>query len=149
LSELFNPRLVTGGAAVIGKSMIIKGSIHSKQDIFLDGELEGDLDVENYRVTIGPHGKAVANTRAREVDIHGAVVGNIESNRISIRTSGRLEGDIRTAGIVIENGAFFKGRVDIIDSRGPVVVPNAAPAPVVPGAAPNVVPINGQVANGK
>jgi cytoskeletal protein CcmA (bactofilin family) len=107
-----------GDLVVIGKGMIIKGSIHSRQDVFLDGELEGVLDVENYRLTIGPHGKAVANTRAREVDIQGVLTGNVEStDKISIRTSGRLVGDIRTAGIVIESGAYFKGRVDIINSR--------------------------------
>ncbi len=105
------------GTAVIGKGMIIKGSIHSAQDMYLDGEIEGDLDVENCTLTIGPNGKISANAKAREVDIQGTLTGNVESTRISIRTSGRLVGDIRTAGIVIENGAYFKGRVDIVDQR--------------------------------
>jgi cytoskeletal protein CcmA (bactofilin family) len=119
LSDLFKQHTGANGVAVIGKGMIIKGSIHSRQDVFLDGELEGVLDVEDCRLTIGPNGKAIANTRAREVDIHGSVKGNVEStHKISIRTSGRLEGDIRTAGIVIESGAYFKGRVDIITSNG-------------------------------
>ena len=100
---------------VIGQGMIIKGSLHSENDVFLDGELEGDLDVENCRLMIGPHGKVFANVRAREVDIHGIMTGNVESTeRTSVRTSGQLRGDVRTGGIVIENGAMFKGKVEIV-----------------------------------
>ena len=95
--------------------MIIKGSIHSEEDVFLNGEVEGDLDVENCRLTIGPEGKVVANARAREVDISGNMTGNVESTeRTSIRASGQLVGDVRTGGIVIETGARFKGRVEIV-----------------------------------
>ncbi|HWF09192.1 MAG TPA: polymer-forming cytoskeletal protein [Bryobacteraceae bacterium] len=103
-----------GNVAVIGKGMIVKGNIYSTQDMYLDGEVDGELDVENCTLIIGPNGKISANAKAREVDIQGTMTGNVESTRISIRTSGRLVGDIRTAGIVIENGAYFKGRVDII-----------------------------------
>jgi cytoskeletal protein CcmA (bactofilin family) len=100
---------------IIGQGMIIKGSLHSENDVFLDGEIEGDLDVENCRLMIGPHGKVVANVRAREVDIHGIVTGNVESTeKTSIRTSGQLMGDVRTGGIVIESGAMFKGKVEIV-----------------------------------
>src|SRR5437879_122523 len=95
--------------------MIIKGSIYSKQDMFLDGEIEGNLYVEDYRLTIGPHGKVVANARAREVEIQGRITGNVEaSENTAIRASGRMVGDIRTAGIVIESGALLKGRVEIV-----------------------------------
>ena len=100
---------------VIGKGMIIKGSIHSKEDVFLNGEMEGDLDVENSRLTIGPEGKVAANARAREVDISGIMTGNVESTeKTSIRASGQLTGDVRTGGIVIETGAMFKGKVEIV-----------------------------------
>lgn len=117
MSELFR-KSPTPGTAVIGKGMVIKGTIQSKQDMFMDGDLEGILDVENCSLTIGPHGKAIANTKAREVDIQGIVKGNVETtHKISIRTGGQLVGDIRTAGIVIEDGAYFKGGVDIINPR--------------------------------
>jgi cytoskeletal protein CcmA (bactofilin family) len=117
LSESFKQNPAGNGSAVIGKGMIIKGNIHSSQDMYLDGEIEGELDVENCTLTVGPNGKISANAKAREVDIQGTMTGNVESTRISIRTSGRLIGDIRTGGIVIENGAYFKGRVDIVDQR--------------------------------
>jgi cytoskeletal protein CcmA (bactofilin family) len=100
---------------VIGRGMIIKGSLHSENDVFLDGEIEGDLNVENCSLLIGPHGKVVANVKAREVDIHGIMTGNVESTeRTSIRSSGQLMGDVRTGGIVIESGAQFKGKVEIV-----------------------------------
>jgi cytoskeletal protein CcmA (bactofilin family) len=96
--------------------MTINGSVHSNQDLFMDGEIDGVLIVENCMLTIGPHGKAVANSRAREVDIHGTVRGNVESTgKTVIRASGLLVGDIRAAGIVIEDGAGFKGRVEIVN----------------------------------
>ena len=91
----------------IGKGMIIKGRIHSEEDVFLNGEMEGDLNIENYRLTIGPDGKVAANARAREVDISGTLTGNVESTeKTCIRASGRLTGDVKTRGIVIEEGAF-------------------------------------------
>jgi len=102
-------------AAVIGKGMTIKGTIYSRQDLVFNGELEGDLNLENCRLTIGTTGKVVANAKAREVDVQGQLTGNVETTeKISIRAGGRLIGDIRAAGIVIEDGAHFKGAVDIV-----------------------------------
>jgi cytoskeletal protein CcmA (bactofilin family) len=107
-------------SVVIGKGMIIKGRIHSEEDVFLNGEMEGDLDIENYRLTIGPDGKVAANARAREVDISGTLTGNVESTeKTCIRASGRLIGDVKTRGIVIEEGALFKGKVEIISKPEP------------------------------
>lgn len=105
----------TSVTAFIGQGTTIIGSIQSKQDLFLDGELEGDLDVENLSLTIGPHGRVVANAKAREVDIQGNMTGNVESSgKTFIRASGRLVGDVVTGGIVIETGAVFKGKVEIL-----------------------------------
>lgn len=114
MSELVKTTPPGSGVAVIGKGMIIKGKIDSTQDMYLDGEIDGELNVENCTLTIGPNGKISANAKAREVDIQGTMTGNVDSRRIAIRETGRLVGDIRTAGIVIENGAYFKGRVDIV-----------------------------------
>jgi cytoskeletal protein CcmA (bactofilin family) len=106
---------VIGKRMTIGKGMIIKGRIHSEEDVFLNGEVEGDLNIENYRLTIGPDGKVAANTRAREVDISGTLTGNVESaKKTYVRASGRLTGDVKTRGIVIEEGALFKGKVEIL-----------------------------------
>lgn len=101
--------------SVIGQGIIIKGSIRSRQDLFLDGQMEGDLDVGDCTLVIGPNGRVVASARARVIDIHGTITGNVESTeKTSIRTSGQLVGDVRTGGIVIESGALLKGKVEIV-----------------------------------
>jgi cytoskeletal protein CcmA (bactofilin family) len=100
---------------VVGEGMIIKGSIHSETDVFVYGEVEGELDVENSTLTIGPQGKVVASARAREVEIQGIITGDVEtSGTTSIRHTGQLIGDVRTGGIVVEAGAALEGAVEIV-----------------------------------
>lgn len=109
---------VLNGMSSIGKDMVIRGSIQSDQDLYVDGAVEGPVDARNSRLTIGPHGKAISGARAREVDVMGRVDGDVESTEtISIRTGARLVGNVRTAGIVIEDGAYFKGSIDIVNRR--------------------------------
>jgi len=122
VSELTKQSRDAGIPAIIGRGTTIIGSIHSGQDLILDGELEGELDGENRSLTIGPHGKVTANAKAREVDIQGNMTGNIQSSgKTCIRSSGSLVGDVVTRGIVIENGAVFKGNLEILTR------PNLAP----------------------
>jgi cytoskeletal protein CcmA (bactofilin family) len=103
------------GVAAIGKSVIIKGQILSREDLYLDGEMEGTVEVPENRLTIGPHAKLQATIRAHEVVVLGVVNGNVEaSEKIDIRKDARLTGDIKTGGIVIEDGAYFKGSIDIV-----------------------------------
>lgn len=103
------------GVAAIGKSVIIKGQILAREDLYLDGEMEGTVEVPEHRLTIGPHAKLQASIRAREVVVLGAVNGNVEAiEKMDIRKDARLIGDIKTGGIVIEDGAFFKGSIDIV-----------------------------------
>ncbi|HEY3839812.1 MAG TPA: polymer-forming cytoskeletal protein [Bryobacteraceae bacterium] len=114
-----NASPATSRVAVIGRNMLIIGKVHSSEDLYVDGEVRGALEAENCRLTIGPHGKASAGARAREVDVLGRIDGNVETQeKISIRNGGQLVGDIKAAGIVIEDGAYFKGSIDII-RRGP------------------------------
>ena len=116
MSENLTQNPPAAGTAVIGKGMIVKGTIHSQEDLFMDGEIDGVLVVEGCKLTIGPHGKVTANATAREVDIHGVITGNVEcTGRTLIRASGILVGDIRAAGIVIEDGAGFRGKVEIVN----------------------------------
>jgi len=121
-------------ATVFGKSMKIIGEIFSEEDLYVDGELEGTLELRN-RLTIGPSGKATANIRAKEVVVFGTVRGNVEAeDRISLRAGASIVGDIKTAGIVIEDGAYFKGGIDI--SRVEPVAPAARVAGVTAGEKP-------------
>jgi len=117
-----------GGNAVIGKSVVIKGQIYGREDLTIDGEVEGTVELQEHRLTIGPNGKVVATVKAREVVVLGTVHGNIETReKIEIRKEAKLVGDIRTARIVIEDGAYFKGNIDIV--RAEVAKPAAAPKP--------------------
>jgi cytoskeletal protein CcmA (bactofilin family) len=107
-----------GDGALIGETMRIKGDIFSKDELRIEGEVEGKLESQN-RLTIGPNGKADANIKASEVIIAGTVKGNVEANqRIVLRKGANLVGDVKTAGIVIEDGAYFRGGIDIARPEG-------------------------------
>lgn len=122
----------SSAAASIGKSVMIKGQIISKEDLYLDGELEGSVELHEHRLTIGPNGRVQANIKAREIVVIGTIHGNVEATeKLEIRKEAKLIGDIRTARIVIEDGAYFKGSIDIIKQEvGKTPAP--APAPQQP-----------------
>ena len=99
--------------ATIGPSMRIEGEIRSQEDLFVDGEVNGSMESQSL-VTVGPKGKVRANIKAREVVILGDVRGNIEvSQKLAIRDQGSLIGDVKCSGIGIDDGAYFKGSIDI------------------------------------
>jgi len=105
--------LAVGSGAFIGQTMRINGEIRSKDEIQVDGEVNGSLQ-SDHRLTIGETGKAEASIEADEVVIAGTVKGNVEATRrIVLRKGANLVGDVKTAGIVIEDGAYFRGGIDI------------------------------------
>src|SRR5580693_4251364 len=129
-----NPR---GGSAVLGKSVIVKGQIFSREDLTIDGEVEGTVELQEHRLTVGPNGKVLAAIKAREIVVLGTIHGNVEaSEKIDIRKEAKLEGDIKTARIVIEDGAYFKGNIDIIRAEAPRPAAVPAPKPQATAAAP-------------
>lgn len=102
------------GSATIGKAVMIKGQIFSREDLVIDGEVEGTVEAQDHRVTVGPNGKVQAGVKAREIVVLGTIHGNVEAtDKIDIRKDARLVGDIKTSRIVIEDGAYFKGSIDI------------------------------------
>jgi cytoskeletal protein CcmA (bactofilin family) len=104
---------VAPGLTVFGKSMKIVGEVTSDEELYLDGDLDGKLNLRN-RLTVGPNSKVNANIKAQEIIVFGNIKGNVESeSRVSLRTGASIVGDIKTAGIVIEDGAYFKGGIDI------------------------------------
>jgi cytoskeletal protein CcmA (bactofilin family) len=115
IREISSPPAASSVAA-IGASMIIKGDIFSREELYVDGDVEGKVELQQ-RLTIGPRGKVRANIKAREVIVLGDVHGNVEvSDKITIQRNGSVIGDIKTAGIVIDDGAYFKGSIDIVKS---------------------------------
>ena len=126
----------------IGKSVKVVGQIYSKEDLFVDGTVEGTLEASEHKVTIGPHGTIQATIKAREVLVLGTIQGNVEAfERLEIRKDAKLLGDIRTARIVIEDGAYFKGSIDIIKPEPvKVTAKPAASAPAPAASAPASAP---------
>jgi cytoskeletal protein CcmA (bactofilin family) len=114
------PEMARGGSATIGKAVKIAGQIYSREDLYVDGDVEGTIELMDHKLTIGPNGKVHAGVKAREVVALGAIQGNVEaSERIEIRKDAKLVGDIKTARIVIEDGAYFKGGIDILRPEAP------------------------------
>ena len=106
--------------------MTIKGEIRAREELVVDGEVEGLLESQSL-LTVGPNGKVRGNIKAREVAIFGSVRGNVVvAEKIAIREQGSLIGDIKGAGISIDDGAYFKGSIDIV--RPEPKVTKAAPS---------------------
>jgi cytoskeletal protein CcmA (bactofilin family) len=139
--------------AHIGKSVLIKGELSGSEDVYLDGEVEGSIQLHDHSLTIGPNGRIRANINAKEVVIHGKVDGNVTgSQRVELRKSAILVGDIATQRILIEDGAFFKGGIDIGKEQTsrqdrqnssqsstatpvtPVTTPSSSPLPTTPAS---------------
>jgi cytoskeletal protein CcmA (bactofilin family) len=108
------PQAVTGEQATIGKGLFIKGEITGSESLYIDGKVEGSLNLPGNRVTVGRNGQVSANITAREIVVLGKVRGNVSAtDRVDIRAEGSLNGDVAAARISIEDGAFFKGGIDI------------------------------------
>jgi cytoskeletal protein CcmA (bactofilin family) len=103
-----------GDQATIGKGLFIKGEIGGSESLFIDGKVEGSINLGGNRVTVGRNGQVAASITAREIVILGKVRGNISaSDRVDIRAEGALTGDVIAARISIEDGAFFKGGIEL------------------------------------
>ena len=108
------PVATTADQATIGKSLVIKGEVTGSESLYIDGRVEGSINLAGNRVTIGRNGVVAANINAREIGVLGKVRGNLTaSDRVDIRSDGSLTGDVIAARISIEDGAFFKGGIDI------------------------------------
>jgi cytoskeletal protein CcmA (bactofilin family) len=100
--------------ATIGRTLVIKGEISGSESLYIDGRVEGKINMPESRVTIGRNGKVDASIQAREVVVMGMVTGNIEcSDRVDIRAEGSVNGDIATTRISVEDGAALKGGIQV------------------------------------
>ncbi len=108
------PNASTGEQATIGKSLVVKGEVSGSESLYIDGKVEGSISLPGNRVTVGRNGQVAANITAREIVVLGKVRGNVTaSDRVDIRSEGSLTGDVTAQRISIEDGAFFKGGIDI------------------------------------
>ena len=128
------------GAASIGKSVTVKGQIFSREDLIVDGEIEGAIELNDHRLTVGPNGRVRAGIKAREIVVLGTIDGNVEAlDKIDIRKDAKLIGDIKTARIIIEDGAYFKGSIDIVRTEQPKAT---QPRPQAVAAAASYGPVS-------
>src|ERR1700758_4740816 len=134
-SEPIAPRpattTTTADQATIGKSLVIKGEVTGSESLYIDGRAEGSITLSGNRVTGGRNGVVSANINGREIVALGKVRGNLTaSDRVDIRSDGSLTGDVIAARISIEDGAFFKGGIDIRKGGQPQQKANGEDKPV-------------------
>lgn len=139
------PGSVRSGSAALGKNVTVKGQIFAREDLTIDGEVEGTVECHEHRLTIGPNARVQAGLKAREIIIQGSIQGNVEAaDKIDIKKEAKLVGDIKTSRIVIEDGAYFKGSIDISKATAgskPAQDKVATPPVVVAAAGSSAGPI--------
>ncbi|HVC00195.1 MAG TPA: polymer-forming cytoskeletal protein [Candidatus Dormibacteraeota bacterium] len=107
------------GGARLGAGLHVQGEITGNEDLLIDGTVEGHVQLGERRLTIGPTAKVTADLQAREVVVFGNVKGNLRAkDRIEIKKDGSVVGDLTTARIMIEDGAYFKGSIEIERAGG-------------------------------
>ena len=114
------PDAARGEMIIIGQSVVIKGELSCGEDLYIDGQVEGTIDPKGNRLTIGPNGRVKANVTARVVVVQGKLEGNIQaSDRVDLKQSAVVMGDIATHRISIDDGAYFKGSLNIQKESAP------------------------------
>ena len=114
--------------AWVGKSVVFKGTLISSEDITIDGQVEGTIEVRDQTLTVGPDAVIRADLVARTVTIHGAVTGNIRASAtIDVRATGCIEGNLVAPSIVVADGAVVRGRVDAWTEQPDATRPRGRP----------------------
>jgi cytoskeletal protein CcmA (bactofilin family) len=121
----------------IGKSVIIKGELSGSEDLTIEGNVEGKIELKENVLTIGPNGKIRAEVFAKAVIVLGEVTGNISaSEKVDIRDNGSVDGDVTSPRVAIAEGAHFRGSVDMqrggTKSSMPAAKPGAPATPTAP-----------------
>ncbi len=121
----------------IGKSVVIKGELSGSEDLIIEGQVEGKIELRDNILTIGPNGKIKASINAKAVIVQGEVTGNVAATeKVDIRDNGSLDGDIASPRVAIAEGAHFRGSIDMQRVGGKAVeVKNESKTPVVAGKA--------------
>ena len=122
----------------IGKSVIIKGELSGSEDLAIEGQVEGKIELQQNVLTIGANGKITAEIQAKTVMVLGEVSGNITADdKVEVATSGSMRGDILAPRVVLADGAKFKGAIDMDRKPGSASVPARPPLePVGAGGPP-------------
>lgn len=120
------------GLANIGKSVAIKGELSGSEDIYVDGQVEGSIQLAGNSVTVGPNGRVKADITAQNLTVSGTLDGNVRaSERTELRKTAVVNGDVQTRRIAIEEGAYFKGKLEILTDAKSATSPTIAAAAAV------------------
>jgi cytoskeletal protein CcmA (bactofilin family) len=112
--KVANPIATNQNPTVLGRSVVSKGEITASEDLLIEGQFEGTINLKDHCLTVGTSGQVKAEVQARQVVIQGTVNGNISAReKVEIRKTGRVQGDLTAAGVAIEDGAYFKGSIEI------------------------------------
>ena len=123
--------------AHVGKSVSIKGELSGSEDLYIDGQVDGTIQLSGNSLTIGPNGRVHANVSARNVIVGGALDGNIQAGeRTEFRKTAVVNGDVRSKRIAIEEGAFFNGKLEIVPESKSQTNQTAVAAAASTGPAP-------------
>jgi cytoskeletal protein CcmA (bactofilin family) len=140
-TDSMRPLSATGdrSSARLGSSLHVKGEISGSEDLLIDGSVEGLIQLDERKLTVGATAKVTADIIAREVVVYGTVKGNLRAkDRIEIKKDGSVNGDLTTSRIMIEDGAYFKGSIEIDktadkDSSHSAFAKSSAPASAAAG----------------
>src|SRR5262249_47362771 len=112
-----------------GKSVFVKGDITGNEDVYVDGQVEGAIQLPGNSLTIGPNGRVHANITARNLIVGGSLDGNIQvTERTEFRRTAVVNGDVQSKRIAIEEGAYFNGKLEIVPESKPQASPAIAAA---------------------
>ncbi len=107
-----------GGRATIGRSITVRGEVTGDEDLVIQGRVEGSVDLKQHSVEIGPEGKVTADVSGRVVTVEGHVDGNLRAHeRVVLRKTAHVEGDITSPRVTLEDGAYFRGGVEMTDKQ--------------------------------
>jgi cytoskeletal protein CcmA (bactofilin family) len=119
-TRILAPESASPDTATIGRAVRIIGEIYSKEDLYVSGDLHGTVEVVDHSLTIGPDATVHASVKAREIVVLGRIQGNVEATeKVEIRKDARVIGDISTPRIIVEDGAYLKGSIDVSRTQSP------------------------------
>jgi cytoskeletal protein CcmA (bactofilin family) len=112
------PATSNNHASCLGGSLVLRGELSGKDDLVIEGQIEGPINLEDHSLTIADQGQVKSDINARQVIISGSAVGKISAaDRIEIRKTGHVVGDLVAAAIAIEEGAYFKGSIEVVRDK--------------------------------
>ena len=135
-----SPTSTASRQTVLGQTVVLKGELTADEDLLVEGQFEGTLSLEQHCLTVGANGQVKAEIRARQAVILGTLTGKVTAReKVEIRRSGHLVGDLTTGAVAIEEGAYFKGSIEILREEAKQV-PRSAPLQSASGKADKVPP---------